>query len=88
MDVISGLTYIDLIRNEPLVSTSLEVIPSSFLRDKPIPMSSWPTMAVAQPHRRKGSGGGAGWGANIRVDIKFLLGDGAGLGQLASSSHV
>ena len=68
MDVISGLTYIDLIRNEPLVSTSLEVIPSSFLRDKPIPMSSWPTMAVAQPHRRKGSGGGAGWGANIRVD--------------------
>jgi hypothetical protein len=46
INVVSGLTYIDLMRNEPLVSTSLEVKPSSFLRDKPIPMSSWPTMIM------------------------------------------
>jgi Reverse transcriptase (RNA-dependent DNA polymerase)/Integrase core domain len=65
----SRLAYDDIAWGELPTSMNLELPYSSFLRDTPIPNSSRPTMLIALSHGRKGSGGGAGSPANIRVDI-------------------
>ena len=70
INLMSGLTYFDLVEDELFTSlTSREAGPSSFLRDEPIPNSSRPTMLIALSHGRKGPGDGAGSKSNIRVDI-------------------
>ena len=69
INAVSGLTYFDLAADE--LSASLmngEASSSSFLRDKPTPFSR-PTMTIAPSHGRKGPGGGAGFGTNIRMDF-------------------
>jgi hypothetical protein len=60
-----GLTYADLAEDE----LSTRDIYFWGIGDKPIPTSSCATMMAAQPHRKiTGPDGGAGLGANIRVE--------------------
>src|ERR1700722_7851089 len=70
VNIVAGLTYLDLVEDELSISKpNEEMILSNFIRDPPIPNSSWPTVMIAQSHGRKGPGGGAGSKANIRVDM-------------------
>jgi hypothetical protein len=59
INVVSGLTYFDLVEDE--LQLMNRVVPSSsfLLRDKPISFSR-PTMMTAPSHGRKGPSGGAG----------------------------
>jgi hypothetical protein len=60
-----GLTYADLAEDE----LSTRDIYFWGIGDEPIPTSSCATMMAAQPHRKiTGPDGGAGLGANIRVN--------------------
>ncbi len=60
INLVSGLTYLDLVEDELSTSMNVKIDFSIFLRDTLIPEFRWPTMLIAQSHGGTGSGGGAG----------------------------